>query len=706
VPPRSNHLLSFVYGDIGAADKAAEHAAHAAELNPAATRVRANLSLDRYSPAQYVELTGKVAAPSVEGAKAFAHYSLGIAFRARGLYEEARQEFTRGREAGEDPTLIDQAEAELALLEGDAEGALARYDSLLARVSNSPKVWNERGVTLHQVGRLDEAEESYRRALDLDEGYALAWNNIGVAAAHRGDQESAEAAFRRALEIQAELNDARLNLGLLWVLADRHDSSLQLHRDMLKVDSSRADAWNGLGSALMAMDRFAEARNAFARAVEANPNFPPARYNLSFALARLGEHEDALRETKMALELDPYYTAPRYKLSIDLQYEGGDVWAPELAAPERVAPKDDGVRDFDFDPAELESVFHELEGPEAEEKEAAPSETFELARDHLANGLYDGALSEAARVLREGGDAGEGALIIGEVYLQRGLYGEALERFEEARALRPDDPQVLAGATRCLLQLDRVDEARLAAEALQPKAGQDVTHLLMVGEALTRSGEAKRAMEVLDLAAQLAPQDPVVHRQIARAALAVGNRRRARDAYRKAIAEDPDFTAARVEFGRLLVEEGAYSEAEAEIRQALELMPTYADGALVLSDLLNRQGRGREAVNLLVGFLETEPYNLDALVLLSEALLAEGKRRDAEQALVRVVRFDPERPAALFRLGELTAESGRYRDALGYWRRLIEAAPDSEYAARARVQARVALGMGSAFEGQTAGSGA
>ncbi len=668
-----HHLLSFVYGDIGAADKAAEHAAHAAELNPAATRVRANLSLDRYSPAQYVELTGKVAAPSVEGAKAFAHYSLGIAFRARGLYEEARQEFTRGREAGEDPTLIDQAEAELALLEGDAEGALARYDSLLARVSNSPKVWNERGVTLHQVGRLDEAEESYRRALDLDEGYALAW---------------------------------KLNLGLLWVLADRHDSSLQLHRDMLKVDSSRADAWNGLGSALMAMDRFAEARNAFARAVEANPNFPPARYNLSFALARLGEHEDALRETKMALELDPYYTAPRYKLSIDLQYEGGDVWAPELAAPERVAPKDDGVRDFDFDPAELESVFHELEGPEAEEKEAAPSETFELARDHLANGLYDGALSEAARVLREGGDAGEGALIIGEVYLQRGLYGEALERFEEARALRPDDPQVLAGATRCLLQLDRVDEARLAAEALQPKAGQDVTHLLMVGEALTRSGEAKRAMEVLDLAAQLAPQDPVVHRQIARAALAVGNRRRARDAYRKAIAEDPDFTAARVEFGRLLVEEGAYSEAEAEIRQALELMPTYADGALVLSDLLNRQGRGREAVNLLVGFLETEPYNLDALVLLSEALLAEGKRRDAEQALVRVVRFDPERPAALFRLGELTAESGRYRDALGYWRRLIEAAPDSEYAARARVQARVALGMGSAFEGQTAGSGA
>jgi tetratricopeptide (TPR) repeat protein len=700
-----HHLLSFVYGDIGATDKAAEHAARAAELNPAATKARANLSLDRYSPAQYVELTGKAATPGVEGQRAFAHYSLGIAFRARGLYEEAREEFRRGRQAGEDSSLIDQAEAELTLLEGDTGGALARYDALLARVSDSPKVWNERGVTLHQVGRLDEAEDSYRRALGIDEGYALAWNNLGVAAAHRGDDDSAETAFRRALEIQPELNDARLNLGLHWVLGGRHDSSLQLHREMLQLDSSRADAWNGLGTALMAVDRLAEARNAFARAVEANPNYPPARYNLSFALARLGDHEGALRETKMALELDPYYTAPRYRLSIDLQYEGSDVWAPELAAPERVAPKGEGVRDFDFNPAELETAFHELVGPQAEEQAAAPDESFELAQDHLGSGLLDQALAEAARVVREGGDAAEGALIIGEVYLQRGLYGEALERFEEARALRPDDPQALAGATHCLLQLDRVDEARMAAEALQPLAGRNVAHLLMVGEALIRSDDAKRAMEVLDLAAQVSPQDPVVHPHKAPAAQGVGHPRRARDAYRMAIAADPDFTAARVEFGRLLVDEGAYSEAEAEIRQALELMPTYADGALALAELLSRQGRGREAVNALVTFLETEPYNLDALALLGEALIAEGMRRDAEQALVRVLRFDPERPAVLFRLGELTAESGRYREALGYWRRLIEAAPDSEYAARARVQARVALGMGSAFAGQAAGGG-
>jgi tetratricopeptide (TPR) repeat protein len=68
------------------------------------------------------------------------------------------------------------------------------------------------------------------------------------------------------------------------------------------------------------------------------------------------------------------------------------------------------------------------------------------------------------------------------------------------------------------------------------------------------------------------------------------------------------------------------------------------------------------------------------------------------------LRFEPDRSSVLFRVGELAAESGRYREALDYWRRLIEVAPDSEWAERARVQARVALGLGSALEETAAGS--
>ena len=694
----AHHLLGFVYGDLGDSQKAAEHAERAADLNPAASRVRANLSIDRYSSARYTELTGSTATPTpmTTGKKAFAHYTLGVAFRARGLYDEARQEFARAREANEDEVLVDQAEAELALLEGNAQGALELYNSLIFRNRNSAKLWNERGVSLHQMGRLEEAEDSYHRALKIDEEYALAWNNVAVVRAHSADMVGAETALEHALEARPSLDDAQLNLGLLWIKTGRNEKSLNLHREILGGDPTRADAWNGLGSAYMAMGQHVEARNAFVRAVESNPESTPARYNLSFVLARLGDHEGALRETKSALELDPYYTAPRYRLSIDLQYEGGELWAPELASPERVAAKEPVVRDFKYDPAELDSAFESLEVVEPEEElEGNP---FELARDYLANGLYDRGLAEAVRAVRAGAAIGEGDLIIGEIYFQRGLFGESLERFQEAWTLRPDDPEALAGVARSLLQLNRIDEAKRMAEELRPKAGENVSYLLIVGEALTRAGDPVQALEVLDQAADVAPRDPVVHRQMARAALAMGNRRRAREAYRAAIAADPDFAAARVELGRILIDEGEYANAEAEIRRALELMPSYAEASLVLADLLSRQGRTRETINMIADFLEYEPHNLDALVALGEALAKEGRRRDAERALNRVLRFDAKRTVALFRLGELSTQSGRYRDALAYWDRLIETAPDSEYAARARVQGRMALGLDRSFE--------
>src|SRR2546427_7397828 len=38
--------------------------------------------------------------------------------------------------------------------------------------------WNERAVVLHQAGRREDAQASYRQAVEVDPKYALAWNNL------------------------------------------------------------------------------------------------------------------------------------------------------------------------------------------------------------------------------------------------------------------------------------------------------------------------------------------------------------------------------------------------------------------------------------------------------------------------------------------------------------------------------------------------
>jgi tetratricopeptide (TPR) repeat protein len=103
------------------------------------------------------------------------HFCIGETRYNRGLNQEALEALTRATElnreyrvaldAGEDRRLVLQAIAEVHLLRRDYPAALELYERLLEETPDSPKLWNERGVVLHQLGRLPEALESYQRAV-------------------------------------------------------------------------------------------------------------------------------------------------------------------------------------------------------------------------------------------------------------------------------------------------------------------------------------------------------------------------------------------------------------------------------------------------------------------------------------------------------------------------------------------------------------
>ena len=141
---------------------------------------------------------------------------------------------------------------------------------------HSPKLWNERGVALHQAGRVREARESYRRAIASDNGYALAINNGGVAAFHDGDVEGAFAAFKNALEVEAGFVKARLNLALLLVRQGQSQLGLEAYRQVLRLAPDQPVAWNGVGLVLSQLKRFDDARNAFGRAIDVRPDYAEA----------------------------------------------------------------------------------------------------------------------------------------------------------------------------------------------------------------------------------------------------------------------------------------------------------------------------------------------------------------------------------------------------------------------------------------------
>ena len=687
-----HYLLGFVLGDLGHHAEGAEAAKRALRLNPSLGRAEANLSLERRN-VRATPVSAPVAEPEptpVAGG-ALAHFNLGLAFRQKGYHAQALREYELALQHGEDRLLVMQAMAEVHLLRQDSAAAIRLYEQLVKEESGSPKLWNERGVALHQSGRASDALESYERSVALDAGYALALNNLGVARFHAGRDDLAVEAFRTALTVQPAFVKARLNLALLLLKRKELTLCLEAYRQVLRLEAEHPVAWNGVGLVLAGMRQFEDARNAFGRAIDARPDYAEAHYNLSFTLSNLGDFNGALRETKRALELDPYYVAQKFELAIDLEYENPRVTvSPDLDSSRREA----AVKEFTLDIGQLESLFDEL-APAATPALTVSSGTgaYAAAAASLASGEIERAAQEIQRAMHAGADQAEGLALLGDVFLRKGAYGEALDRYRQARQIDATSKAALAGEVRAFVLLGRGAQAIELAEALAVVAAQDVDALLLVARARSDAGASERALEALDTARKLAPARADVLKAVGDVARMMGDQVRAIDAYRQAVSLDAGFVAARLELATLYSASGAIEDAEVELVAALAAHPNSVEAALQLAALRRSERRAPDTIDLLVGVLQRDPWNLDALASLGESLFLSGHRDDARLAFARVLRFDPDHVAALYFDGVLLAEARHFDAALDRWSNVIALEPAGDFARRARRDTRTALDL-------------
>jgi tetratricopeptide (TPR) repeat protein len=713
-------LLAFVLGDMGIADEADRARERATALRPRAQRAQPHLSLERLELATAPSTehgdetqfdlaasgdtgdtgdTGDMRdardALEVQASAGIAHLSLGLAFRERGYLDEALQEYQRAMDSGEDPALVWHAMAELHLLRQDAEAAIALYAGLIAAQPDRPQFRNERGVALHQAGRLADAEESYRDALGIDAQYSIARNNLGVLLHDAGDHQAAHDALARACVDDPGLAVARLNLAL--VQRERGDvaGALVTLDELLRLDAEHAGAWNALGALRLERGELEAARTAFARAVQGAPDFAEAHYNLGTALSALGELDAALRETERALALEPMRAPQRLELAIDMHGARADGAAPGQLRP--AVRSDAPLADFTFDAAALDALFAER-APRAASTDGASAAQLREADTLLARGAFDHAAIAAQRALGDPAARATALAVLGDVFLMQGLYGEALERFRLSRDADTRARRARVGEAEALLQLGRATEARAVAEALLADFREDPALHALAAAARVLDGEPEAAAHAVAAAWALRPADPIVLRRLGDVSRAIGDVHGAMNAFRATLRVDPADTTARLALARLLVADGDDRQAEQELHDALTHAPRHAEAVLELAAVRRRAGHPREAMRLLIDLLEHDAYNLDALLSLGETLLELGSLRDAAIAFARVRRFDPEHAGALYFEGLLLSAHHRVRAAIERWKRVVEVEPAGEYARRARRAAERAATLASSNE--------
>ena len=83
--------------------------------------------------------------------------------------------------------------------------ALEDLEILSERSPNDPDVLRDYGLALQKLGQLDAAEQNYNRAIQLNDQDGLAYNNRGATLIELGRFEEAIADLERAIELVPEV---------------------------------------------------------------------------------------------------------------------------------------------------------------------------------------------------------------------------------------------------------------------------------------------------------------------------------------------------------------------------------------------------------------------------------------------------------------------------------------------------------------------
>ena len=199
--------------------------------------------------------------------------------------------------------------------EGRLEAADELYRRILAAAPDYPDAWHFRGVVAFQLGRLSEAETLIRRAVELAPAYSDAHNNLGNVLQHQKRTDEAVTCYERAIALQPDLADAYNNLGNALQQQKRHDEAIVFYERAIALRPEMADAHLNLGKALEALDLMQQALTAYRQAVMLRPFHFDSYRRLGAALYGWGRIEEAADVYRKWLSLEPENPLARHLLS-------------------------------------------------------------------------------------------------------------------------------------------------------------------------------------------------------------------------------------------------------------------------------------------------------------------------------------------------------------------------------------------------------
>jgi tetratricopeptide (TPR) repeat protein len=252
------------------------------------------------------------------------HFNLGLTLEADGRWSDAAAAYRAAHELepADDHTLLVLGSACLrADLLDEALDCLTRVNQ---RQPDDPEPCVHLIEVYGRLGRHDEAEVMFYRALQDEGDHALAYANIAESFLDKNDSVRALDCLRQAAAIDPTLPRIHARLALAHARAGRKERARQLYLRELRDNPGDLDTLLDLGCLLAEMGRSGEASEKFRRVLELEPTHAEARYHLADLAIAQHRHEHARGLLEQTLDCDADYPGAR-RLLARLDLRKGDL---------------------------------------------------------------------------------------------------------------------------------------------------------------------------------------------------------------------------------------------------------------------------------------------------------------------------------------------------------------------------------------------
>jgi protein O-GlcNAc transferase len=150
----------------------------------------------------------------------------------------------------------------------------------------------------HRAGRLQEAEQLYRAALQSPSAQpaneiATAHFNLGMILQQQGKLAEAAVCFESTLTLRPDFHDAHVALGIVQQMLGQQQQAMQHYAYVLQRNPQHVDALYNLALAYQAQNDQEKSISCYRQALTQAPDYVPVLLNLGNALLDRGDYAEA-----------------------------------------------------------------------------------------------------------------------------------------------------------------------------------------------------------------------------------------------------------------------------------------------------------------------------------------------------------------------------------------------------------------------------